>query len=771
MFKKKPIYIILLIIFTLLLGADILAYTLTANASSSTPDISSRPQMSENMPGLTEDSGEAAAQIQSGGEDGTAGTVDGTIPETDSSSEMPDMGDFDPSQMQGGMTGIPGRESTVSGFAAFIAGWWIPIGIFCLLADAFCLFMLIRLSRKRRLEAGGITEEAADATEEESIVLKPEISGYEKRRRKKRRTTRLVIVALVIIVVIILGYIVVRSMYMAQLADSDTVTVVSAEASAAGIDTVISGTGTLADTDAEEITVPGGVEIAAYYIENEDSVAEGDILATVDHTSVIKTMADLQDAMDALDEDIEAASAEEIESSIDASVDGRIKVIYAEDGTDVADTMYDHGALILISLDGLMAADIETDTDLTAGDSVIVTLSDGTEQSGRVDSAADGVVTITVTDDGTVYGDEVTIADKDGNELGTSSLYIHSELKVTGYSGTISDISCDENDEVSSGDTLITLTNTEYTAEYELLIEQRSDYEDEMMTLVTLCEDGNIYAEFAGTVSGIDEENATGYLQTQTGGVTASQTGYALTSTNIISLSAQTGYVATLLEEDPAATTSPAPAETTPANIDAATAAAYTNFAGSVSSISYNAITLMGCDVSTGITNYADYSALGITSDMMTTGKAISPASDTPVFMYENGAWTSCTVSDISSGDVLLLTYDTSGGSDSLVWIIIADKADSTQTGNGGGGTQGSSGGTPSTSSGTTSDSSTTEETEDAYTISETTVMAITPNDMMSVTITIDELDILSVKQDRKPRSRWTPLTARCLQVPLPTLI
>ena len=61
-----------------------------------------------------------------------------------------------------------------------------------------------------------------------------------------------------------------------------------------------------------------------------------------------------------------------------AGVSGRVKMIYAETGDDVVDVMYEKGALALLSLDGYMAADVETDA-LSAGESVTVRLSDGEE--------------------------------------------------------------------------------------------------------------------------------------------------------------------------------------------------------------------------------------------------------------------------------------------------------------------------------------------------------------------------------------------------------
>ncbi len=743
MFKRKSIYIILLIVFTLLLCGDVTGYILIANASSGSTGTQGGPgQMQGGFDGVMPSDG-TMPDFGSGSmpSDGTMPDFDGAMP---SDGTMPQWGDGSMPQtsddasaeasggtndMQGferpDWAGTTGRTAAVSGFASFISGWWIPIGIFCVLVDAFCVFMLIRISRKAKQ---GTEEASRDSASEEPVKeRKPQVSGYEKRRRKRRRTIEVVSILLAIVLVIVLGYSIIQSMYAAQVAKEEAVPVVSAEAADAEMTTAISGTGTLTDADAEEVTIPNEVKISAYYVENGDIVAAGDVLAAVDHTSVMKAIADLQDAMDLLDAQIEDASSDAIASKVTASVDGRVKVIYAQEDTGVADTMYDDGALLLISLDGLMAADIETDADLTAGNSVIVRLADGTEEKGRVDSVSEGVVSVTVSDDGTDFGEEVTVLDESGTTLGSGTLYIHSELKVTGYTGTVLKIKCSENEEVSAGDTLLTLTDTEYTADYNLLLEKRSDYEEEMMTLFTLYQDGSLYAEYAGTVSGIDEDAAASMSTS----AAVSDTDYSLASKTVASLET-TNRMSSAVELG-----------NNPSGADDATVTAYTNYAATVSKVAYSAITVLEYPTSLSITDYSSFSALGVTSAMMTSETALSPSASTPVYMYKDGAWASYSVDDISAGDVLILTYDPSAGSDPL-WIIIASKGESQSSG-------GYSGG--SHTSGSTTSSTTEEEEvepEDLYAISETKMMSLTPRDAVSVTITVDELDILALEEGQE---------------------
>ncbi len=72
-----------------------------------------------------------------------------------------------------------------------------------------------------------------------------------------------------------------------------------------------------------------------------------------------------------------------------ASVDGRVKMIYVEEEDDIVTAMYEHGALLLLSLDGYMAAEISSES-LSVGEEVTVTLSDGKAVGGIVEKRVEG---------------------------------------------------------------------------------------------------------------------------------------------------------------------------------------------------------------------------------------------------------------------------------------------------------------------------------------------------------------------------------------------
>lgn len=270
------------------------------------------------------------------------------------------------------------------------------------------------------------------------------------------------------------------------------------------ISTVLSGGGTLSPQEGTAQSLPQALELETYYVKNGQTVSEGDPIAQVDLVAVKAAISELQEVIDTLDAAIASESSKTNDSVIRSGTAGRVKKIYAREGTAAADTVYENGALLLLSLDGLMAVDLEARAEV--GQRVTVTLSDGTALEGTVESVSDGTVTVTLSDETAPLDDSVTVTTKDGETLGTGNLYIHSRLRVAGAYGTVSQISVKENQQVSAGSALLTLKDTGHTAEYARLLNRRTELEDQMESLVRLSKDGILRADCGGIVSGVDTE-------------------------------------------------------------------------------------------------------------------------------------------------------------------------------------------------------------------------------------------------------------------------
>ena len=332
-----------------------------------------------------------------------------------------------------------------------------------------------------------------------------ETLGKNKKRKKRKIIITVVSIVLVLAIIAVVGVSFLQRRVREQFA-SNQGEVLSYEVTTGSISTVVSGSGSLTDVDLESITVPEGVEITEVKVKRNQAITTGDILATVDMASVISAMADLQVQIEDLDEQLSDAEDDAASTTIYADVTGRVKAIFGEADSSVADVMYEHGALALISLDGYMAVDIETDA-LTVGDGVTVKLSDEEEITGTVESQVGGKTTILVTDNGPEYDEAVTVWNSEGTQLGTGALYIHSALKVTGFSGTIAKVNTSLNAKVSSTSKLFTLEDTSYSANYNSLLRERADLEETLLELLTIQRDGAVLASNDGSVYSVDHSS------------------------------------------------------------------------------------------------------------------------------------------------------------------------------------------------------------------------------------------------------------------------
>lgn len=275
-------------------------------------------------------------------------------------------------------------------------------------------------------------------------------------------------------------------------------------AATGSISTTVSGTGILEDMDLEELSVPSGVTIDEIQVSQNDTVVSGDIIATVDMSSVLSAMSQVQTELDAFDEQLSEAEDDAVESAVKAGVSGRVMQIFCEEGDTVSDCMYKNGALMLLSTDGFLAGTMDAPS-LSAGDSVKGRIGDD-EFSGLIDTVdEDGAVVLfddADFDDGAV----VTVYDEDGARLGVVTLSVHNPLHVTGFAGSIRSVNVSVGDRVNASTEVITLTDTEYSANYEAILRQRGDKEEELLQLLQIYHDGALLAPISGTVSSVTEQ-------------------------------------------------------------------------------------------------------------------------------------------------------------------------------------------------------------------------------------------------------------------------
>ncbi len=334
-----------------------------------------------------------------------------------------------------------------------------------------------------------------------------EALNREKKKKRNRRIRRIVIILAV--VALLLAYAVntlqkrVRETVAAQ-----TDAIKSSVVTIGTVSTTVSGSGTIRDMDTEEISVPAGVKITEVLVESGDKVLSGDVLATVENADVLNALADVQKQIDAKDAEMENAASEAVDEILRAKVSGRIKKIYAQPGDGVAACMVRNGALAVISQDGYMALEIENSS-LKTGDTVSLLRADGSSLTGEVDRIYSGKAVILTDDRLPEVEEELTVKNSAGEILGHAAVYIHSPVRVTGYTGTVDYLSVKENDNVWEGASIFRLRDTKTPARYDSIVKEREELEKTLLALLTIYRDGALCAPFDGTVLTVeyDEDN------------------------------------------------------------------------------------------------------------------------------------------------------------------------------------------------------------------------------------------------------------------------
>ena len=548
---------------------------------------------------------------------------------------------------------------------------------------------------------------------------------------KKKNIKRIVSMVCIVAVVILLAV-----MPLAAKQDTrengPTASILSGTVSTGSINTELIGGGQLSEEAAVTVSVPAAVKLTKFLVSNGQAVTEGTPIASVDRVTVMTAISQVQETLEYLSEKIEDAGDISSTESVTALAGGTVKIIYAEKGEAVQDVMLEHGALAVLSLDGLMAVDLEAESTLAAGTAVTVTLSDGTAVSGKIIKNLAGEMTVTVEDDDFAVGEAVTVTDENGS-IGSGALYIYSPWNATAYAGTVDSIKVRVGDTLGAGKTLMVLSDVGYSASYRQLIAQRQEYEELMLELFQMYQTETVTAPCDGVVSGIDQN-----------------------SLQLLSDSGQ-GYVLSLLSNAPNG------------NDDIL----YVNFVGKVAAVGQNGWSLLMNPQPIAIADYTDLSGVPMDESTMTqictypdtpsqeetapAPEESTPSGETepetpaeeepttpeetplssalqtaPIYELVDGAWQQIDSSAVAVGDILLFA---AGDDGEFVWIVRIKKAGSTST-------------VPSTpSSGIPSDSmggsmQTPEPSFEPYSLDMTQIAAVTPQNTMTLEIVIDELDI-----------------------------
>lgn len=417
--------------------------------------------------------------------------------------------------------------------------------------------------------------------------------------------------------------------------DGPQASILSGKAELGSINEALIGGGTLTEEAAEVISIPSAVKLTSFLVSNGDTVTAGTPIASVDRVTVMTAITQVQDTLEYLSEQIEEAGSTDTEEKVTALAGGTVKLLYAGEGDAVRDVMLEHGALAVLSLDGLMAVDMETETTLSAGTAVTVTLESGTAVTGKVSVNLAGDMTVTVEDDDYKVGQTVQVTDSEGAAIGSGELYIYSPWNATAYAGTVDEVKISQGDETDAGDTLMVLTDVGDSAAYRQLVRQRQAYEELMLELFQMYQTETVTAQCDGVISGVDENS----LQLLSG----SGEGYTLTFLN----NAPSGEDSSL----------------------------YSNYVAQIAMVAQNGWVLKVNPQAVDVIDYMDLSGVDTDTAKMTQ-TVLHTQTQIPVYTLENGAWVQLESTNLKQGDQLLFA---AAGQGRFVWCVLLPEQQSQQ--------------------------------------------------------------------------------------------
>jgi len=596
----------------------------------------------------------------------------------------------------------------------------------------------------------------------------------------KKKKKAIITVGIFILAAVGGGIFYLRSASAGEVSEGTT-TIESATAQTGSIATTVVGSGNIATATAENITIPFDITVNEVLVESGDTVAEGDVLATLDANSILAKMASVQSEIEEIDAELNDLDSDTTET-IDTYIAGRVKRIYASQGSNVTDVIRENGALLILSIDGKMAVDIETATAFSVGDDVTVVLSDGSTIDGTVSKSSSSQITVTMTDNGPVLDETVTVNDTSGNTIGTGVLYVNQPVSITGASGTIDSVDVSEGESVSAEETLLTLTDVSVSSEYLELMATRKSLVETLTDLSTLAQDNTIKATFSGTIESVNltEGEATSSSGSSDSSSSSSPSASAASDTSVAAatISGGTGIILlTTGESGNDADTIPiteltdlkviAPVKGDPPQIEIEATDKYTgqiSWEPSVISTSsfaadtqYTAVIQL--EAKAGYEFSSSLNETNIKNNLNIDGiivRKIEREDDNKTISFrvifpktaaeaeEPKETDNNTDTDKSGESETTATSEESSNSGATG--STASTGSSTSTGSSASTGSSSSTGSASTSSSATSDttdeSSSSFETEDAV-----TAFTIAPDDSVSVSITVDELDILSIEK------------------------
>ncbi len=311
--------------------------------------------------------------------------------------------------------------------------------------------------------------------------------------KKKRKVWPWVALAVVLALLLILAALVQRARL-----NADAVSYLSHTVARGSVTSTVTGSGRLQAADTKNVDVPSGIEVADVFVKAGDTVREGDTLALFDMESLVERAYALSGQLASLDAELARMSGTKTVEVIYAPVAGRLKALFAMEGSGVASAVAEYGALALISTDNLMQLVLETTGELTLSAEVEVRWEGGSETGIVAEKTPPGYL-ITLDDEVAPYG--VSAEAYEGELLlGEGTLELHAPASVMGISGTVEKVNYEVGDKLTVSSKLFNIENGPFTNAYATKYTQRETAASDLAAVLAYLDDPRILAPEGGVV-------------------------------------------------------------------------------------------------------------------------------------------------------------------------------------------------------------------------------------------------------------------------------
>ncbi len=329
-------------------------------------------------------------------------------------------------------------------------------------------------------------------------------------KKKKKGRIILLIVLIAAVIAIVLAVMSRKNSQGGTASGFSTTTTETKDAYIGSIEVITEGNGSIEAADETRVTADYSLKIDHVEAETGDTVAEGDLIATLDQDSIENQIDILEQELSEVNSSIFALDKSG-SSSLTTPISGRVKRIYVKEGDTLTDVVYENGGIMELSADGMLKVEVETDETLKTGETVTVSFL-SYEVDGTVNSVNDGSITVVFEDDANYLADaEATVTDEDDVYIGSGVVESSHPYLIEAAYGTADEIYVSIGDYVDAGDTLLTRTDVTWNGTYLDLLSQREDIMEDLQNLRALSDCPELTAESAGIISELTISDGTSF--------------------------------------------------------------------------------------------------------------------------------------------------------------------------------------------------------------------------------------------------------------------